>query len=193
MSKVFNERHLRLEFAGGWMVEKYDDHVDYRDKIGRLQDTKAVDFVGVYQQEGFMIEVKDFRGHRIENKDRFGGPLEDEVAMKVRDTVAGIVGAIRTSANAAQWRPFFRCLSNANSCLRVILWLEDDAMRSDDAARARALVLTQSLKSRLRWLTTHVLAVSMRTHRNVPPDLRVTSLSGAAGNPRMAHNQRPPS
>ena len=63
MPKTFEEAKLRFVFDDSWSVIKYDDHRDYRERISRLDGTKAVDFVAVYANEMlYLIEVKDFEG-----------------------------------------------------------------------------------------------------------------------------------
>jgi hypothetical protein len=60
LSPVFTEEKLRFDFDDeSWHVVKYDEEPIYRKKIGKLDDTKAVDFVGVCDGEGcFFIEVR---------------------------------------------------------------------------------------------------------------------------------------
>ncbi len=82
--KTIVEGHLRFQFDDSWFAIKYDDHRDYRERIERLDGTKAVDFVAVYMNaQLFLIEVKDFRGFRIENRERVtDGQLALEVGQK---------------------------------------------------------------------------------------------------------------
>lgn len=51
---------------------------------------KAVDFVGVANNELWLVEAKDFA---IEPRDPEKAPLHEEFAYKVRDTLAGLVAA----------------------------------------------------------------------------------------------------
>jgi len=61
------EGDLAFDFGDRWRVFKLDEHRDYRERVGKLEGTKAVDFLGVLdERELYLIEVKDFRGHRIE-------------------------------------------------------------------------------------------------------------------------------
>ena len=65
------EGFLAFEFDNHWRIFKLDEHRDYRERIGKLEGTKAVDFLGILdERELYLIEVKDFREYRIENKDR---------------------------------------------------------------------------------------------------------------------------
>ena len=102
--KTFDEEHLRFRFDDSWFVIKYDEHRDYRERIERLDETKAVDFVAVQADSRlYLIEVKDFRGHRIENQERLReSELGIEVGQKVRDTIAGIVAAYHRG-NEEDW------------------------------------------------------------------------------------------
>lgn len=181
--RTFEEQHLRFTFDDQWTVVKYDDHADYRDRIGRLERTRAVDFVGFCAQEDealYWIEVKDFRGYRIQNKRRMSdGELATEVAEKVRDSVAGVLGAYRTAGEWRPWQPFVRGLWRRGCPIRVILWLEEDPMPGPQARRRNAAqVRARLLKDRLRWLTTKVLVISQATD-GCPDGLTVADLPGA--------------
>jgi hypothetical protein len=141
----FEEEYLAFEFGDRWRVFKLDEHQDYRERIGKLDETKAVDFLGILDDnELYFIEVKDFRGHRIENKDRLLKgtlpechylegkcqlhkgklPLSVELAQKVRDSVACIIGGYRNSSQPEHWAPYAKLLHDKKTKIRVILWLE---------------------------------------------------------------------
>ena len=61
------EGFLDFNFGVRWGVFKLDEHHDYRKRMEKVNETKAVDFVGILdEQELYLIEVKDFRQHRIE-------------------------------------------------------------------------------------------------------------------------------
>ena len=108
---IDEKRFLRFRFHDTWVAIKYDDHGDYNERIERLPETKAVDFVAVLDQRSlYFIEAKDFRGHRIENRDRVhDGELAIEVAQKVRDTIAGIVAA-HHRGSTEEWSSIHRVL-----------------------------------------------------------------------------------
>jgi hypothetical protein len=139
------EGDLVFEFGEKWQVFKLDEHRDYRERIAKIDETKAVDFVGIFNHEIlYLIEVKDFRGHRIENIDRlFKAKLPScqlvngecqldkgnlwlpiELAQKVRDSIACIIGNSHTSSEAQTWQPYAKLICNQK--IKVILWLEQD-------------------------------------------------------------------
>ncbi len=184
---VIVEGALRFEFGPSWQqVEKYDEHRLYREGIRRLEEefecekcsktggvgTKAVDIVGRHGGQLYLIEVKDFRKYRIESKGRLKtGELATEVALKVRDTLAGLVGAIHNGAihrDATNWKalvePIFK------STPKVVLWLEQDLPA--ETLRPRGMPLADQLKGRLDWLKPYV--VIARQSSPVLPDLDVT-------------------
>lgn len=179
MPYTIDEGFLRFRFDDRWIVIKYDDHRDYREKIGRLADTKAIDFATVLDSSNlFFIEVKDFRGYRIQNRQRVrDGDLAIEVAQKVRDTIAGIVAA-HHRGNTEEWNQFINCLTNLRHPARVVLWLEDDLPPGPKGRRPnQASVLIDRLKQHLRWLTPRVMVVGS-TVGAAPEGLTVFSLPG---------------
>jgi hypothetical protein len=174
------ERFLRFRFDDTWAVIKYDDHSDYVERIQHLPETKGVDFVAVLDERFlYFIEVKDFRGHRIENRARVkDGDLAIEVAQKVRDTIAGIVAA-HHRGSTEEWSRFIECLTNSVNPVRVLLWLEDDLPSGPRGRRHnQASVMTDRLKQHLSWLTPRVFVVGL-TVGAAPNGLTVTNLPGA--------------
>ena len=167
MSRIIVEGELELEIGDEWDVAlKWDDCSAYRRGIQTLDSCKAVDVLVFSRARGelMMIELKDFRSHRIENKDRIrDGALFVEVGHKVRDTIAGVCGAARKGDDAELLE--ISALLGARTPLTVVLWLEEDAHRFRGPSlrsRVDSDAMTRSLKSRLRWLTPYVLVCSRR-------------------------------
>ncbi|MEX1366945.1 MAG: hypothetical protein AB1Z98_27710 [Nannocystaceae bacterium] len=171
MPKTVVEQQLELEFGDEWdVVLKWDDTTPYRKGIHKLQGSKAVDIVAYSRsrQTLLMVELKDLRGSRIENKPRIAdGALFDEVGLKVRDTVAGIRGAARTQAHADVSAIAAQIASQTQ--LTVVLWLEEDhdAVVSPKVEggrrKSRSSMMTQQLKTRVRWLTCRALVGGRRS------------------------------
>jgi hypothetical protein len=186
-----DESRLRFEFTPDWSVERYDGdeitgatgksnaHSFYRNQVSRLPLTKAVDFVALFQLEnGYLIEVKDFRGYRIQNKKRLTGhELALEVAHKVRDTVAGLVGAWRNESNNTTLTASGQLLFHKTKSLRVVLWLEDDVAVDPSTWREELNTLTTRIQGYLRWLTPRVIVLSGSTYSNKPPGINVSTIS----------------
>jgi hypothetical protein len=176
VTTVLIEEQLRFEFGQSWQVEKYDEHSAYRDGIEHLKEripcrqclnprdvgTKAVDFVGRKNGELYLIEVKDFRGHEVENRRRVRGDLAIEVALKVRDTLAALVGALHRRAEPTL-RPFAESAFQMPPLApKVILWLEQDVVRLEQRGDPTLELRTELLRS-LRWLNPHVWVASQET------------------------------
>jgi len=169
------EGRLRFEFDAQWQAAvKWDDSLAYRKGIGLLPDTKAVDILCRSKGRCVLIEVKDFRGHRIENKPRVAsGELQQEVALKVRDTLAGILGASRLNADGGYWQPYAKALVS-NDDVYVVLWLEEDFAppvgpgTQEQRWKTRLSTVLNVLKQRLHWLTPNVLVTSVREVGRLP-------------------------
>jgi len=90
------EGRLRFDFSDKWHVIKYDATSFYKKLAHDLPETKGVDIVAFSGDELVLIEVKDVRNYRIENKKRIEShKLVLEAAQKFRDSLAGIVAANR--------------------------------------------------------------------------------------------------
>jgi hypothetical protein len=109
-----------------------------------------------FRQETWLIEVKDYRTYpRAKVID-----LADEIAAKVRDTLAGLVAA-RCNANEAKERDLARQLLGAKR-IRVVLHLEQKGIKS--RLYPRGIIepdkLTQKLRSKLKALDPHPMISS---------------------------------
>ncbi len=185
----------RFEFGARWSAAfKYDDSDFYRQGPERLkgvldersgietksipQATLAVDLVGLHSVEGLLLlEAKDFRGHRIENKHRMSGQVSLEVALKVRDTLVGLLGA---ASKAVSEFPSGTLVSavRPDKPVTVVLWLEDDTLSDEQKAKATLNQLNSVLKEKLAWLNVRTLVQSSRAPQKLR-DLVVTNLPGA--------------
>lgn len=174
MSIEIREQNLLFTFEDSWQVVKLDGHRAYRNGLGKLAESKAVDFLGIHQNQLYFIEAKDFRGHRIENQQRLhSGQLSTEIGQKVRDSVACIVAAHRQSGNS-EWQPYLKILRDQRKLVKVVVWLEYD-LPANPYTRKKdtASIATKVFKKKLRWLTTTVLVANMAD--NPLPDLDVTN------------------
>ena len=190
MSARIDEGKLRFEFESQWRVARYDGdegaapaHAFYQKQVSRLPGTKAVDCVGLlFGEGGYLMEVKDFRGYRIQNKKRLGsGELAIEVAQKVRDTIAGLVGAVRNETNPSILTDAGLLLFKKAETVRIVLWLEDDAAVNPKAWAEELNTLTTRIQTYLRWLTSRVLVLSISTYAQKPPGIKVTNVPRRPG------------
>lgn len=172
---VIDEKSLRFTFGKRWQVVKLDDSTIYRFGT-QLIDGKAVDFVGILDhREIYFIEVKDFRGHRIENKSRLlTGDLLIEVAHKVRDSVACIVATARTH-NEDFWNELNELFRDSEKPIKVILWFEGDrSPHVNQRIRVKAAMRKDTLNAKLKWLKCRAMITGIQNHSI--EDLRVSNL-----------------
>lgn len=179
------EGDLLLEFdPARWSVLKWDDHALYLEGVARLngqltdpgtgvavpEGSKAVDILALDEHALHFIEVKDFRGHGPQNAFRQETELPLEVGLKVRDTLAGMLGAHRTHRQWPAVEPFVQALHERRFPVRVIAWiLEDSPLGKKDRRKQSAVgsVRLGQLRSRLSWLTEQVW-VDDPFHPSVP-------------------------
>lgn len=185
----------RFEFGDSWIVAfKYDDSQFYRGGPERLkgeleersnneskivpQATRAVDVVGLHEKDGLLLlEAKDFRGHRIENKNRMRGQVILEVALKTRDTVAGLLGAARKAVTEFPAADLADAMQ-AGRAVTVVLWIEDDTFQEAQKTKAQLIQLNGVLKEKLAWMNVRTLVQSSCAPSKLR-DLNVTNLPGA--------------
>lgn len=145
MSTTIAEGALTFTFAADAEASKYDDWSFYRNQFqqGCFTDNKAVDLLCELNRSAWLIEVKDYRAHaRTKAVD-----LADEVAIRVRDTLAGLVAA-SVGANDPVERAFARRMVRAQR-MRVVCHIEQPAK----ASRLRPRVIEpDKLKLKLRTL-----------------------------------------
>lgn len=93
------EGRLSFAFDNVDFATKYDDWAHYRNQYNSAcGSSKAVDFLVSKDGDIWLIEVKDFRQHRRSK----AIDLADEIALKVRDTMAGLVSARFLAADAGE-------------------------------------------------------------------------------------------
>lgn len=154
-----------FETDDGSLVSKYDDWIFYRHHFCKLANgVKAVDFVYVDQTQRctWLIEVKDYRHPQTEQIKP--SELADAVALKVRDTLAGLVAA-KCNANKDEERDL-SCAALTMNKFNVVLhmeqikrvWSIDPAdlqlklKQKLKAVDAHSKVVSKdSLKSNMRW------------------------------------------
>lgn len=125
MTISLTEGQLTFVFPADAIATQYDEWSFYRNQFNCcFGGTKAVDFVYIDAKALWLIEVKDYRGHaRTKIQD-----LGEEIAHKVRDTMAGLLAA-RSNANDADEKRVAR-KAIAKHLIRVVLHLEQPVKRS---------------------------------------------------------------
>lgn len=127
---ILTEGALTFNFPENAMSSKYDEWSHYRNHFQRTCDSKAVDIVFANDGNAWLIEVKDYRRHaRTKPTD-----LGQEIATKVRDTLAGLVSAKLNATDSDEKRMAGQLLLARR--LHVVLHLEQPNKHSKLFPRA---------------------------------------------------------
>ena len=170
---------LILHLENGVALHKYDDWPVYRDGIQKLRETKGLDIVGIHENQVFLGEVKNFRGHRVENKKKLQhGTLYVQTAQKLRDTLAGLVAISRGgSQSAAISRSIVDgMLSRKRHRVVVFLYVDEDdsSSRTEFQRRRRQQNLDvhlKKLKNQTSWFPASKVVLD---RNNIPVGLPIT-------------------
>jgi hypothetical protein len=116
-----------------------------------------------------------------------GDTLYLQVARKVKDSVACLVGAARTQQEPL-WRTCAGRILARDDCLRVVFWLEFDlghrrryrhpTQREADM-KAEASTREKQLKQALSWLTKHVAVANQHVDPSTLPGTTVRDIARA--------------
>lgn len=181
--KVLDEGVQKFSFPDEWNVTKFDEWSFYRKQFALLADaslscsaceaevrcakcnsrrvagTKGVDFLAVESKSVcWHIEVKDYR-QTLESSFLF---LADEVAMKVRDTLACIVVA-RVNSNDTNERDL---ANKAVECTnhKIVLHLEQPTTNSTmNSRRSRLADVQQRLRQFVKPIDRRARVVDQST------------------------------
>ena len=146
-----DEGQLRFFFPDNTLASKYDDWSFYRNQFSKAFDgIKAMDFIHVDNGHTWLIEVKDYRVNRRTKPIDIG----DEIAFKVRDTLAGLVAAKFNATDPQEQTIAEKALSKNR--LRIILHLEQPKKQSKLFPKAiDPSKVKQKLKQRLKSIDPH--------------------------------------
>lgn len=164
---ALTEGQLTFTFPPQAMAEKYDDWSFYRKQFNSaFGGTKAVDLIYIADSTTWLIEVKDYRvNRRIKAID-----LCEEVAIKVRDTLSGLVAA-QCNANDTNEKAFAKQALRARS-IRVVLHLEQPLYSSRLFPRVIAPAdAVLKLKQQLHSVDAHPKVVDQHS---LQPDMNWT-------------------
>lgn len=156
----FTESRLKFIFEDTWEVLQFDKTGEYRDAATILDNTKGVDFVAHFENGLYLFEIKNFRGYgqTPANRLKLGNSMEvllTEVAQKVKDTIALLVGFGRNDSTAhALWLKSLEHLCSQKPVI-ITAWVEEDSPASVRRKRKKAelAVKTEKLKKKLAWLS----------------------------------------
>ncbi len=148
---ILSEGRLLFSFDPSYHAEKYDEWSFYRKQFqSTCGGAKAVDIICLSDNTCWLIEVKDYRQYKRTKPQCLG----DEIAVKIRDTLSGLVAAKMNAKNDSE-RNFSKKSLNCH-IMKVVLHLGQPQKKSklrpcaiDPAA------VKQSLKRLLSAIDTH--------------------------------------
>lgn len=154
---LLTEGRLRFGFPNWWIAIKYDATDFYtRHLASNSFDLKGVDIVAFTAREQshlLLLEVKDFRGYGVENRQRqTSGELLTEVLQKFAHTVSGLFMA--GHAAAPSLLAIAERLFPYPQKIELVLFMEDDVPPNEsriaqDNRRKRRTDLELKLKAKL--------------------------------------------
>jgi len=148
---VLSEGNLTFIFKEPSQAIQYDNWSFFRNQFqSTCGSAKAVDMICIANNITWLIEIKDYRQHRRTKPMELG----NEIAIKVRDTLAGLVAA-KFNANDPQEKCFAK---NAlgSQVIKVVLHLEQPENQSRLFPKPINLAsVKQKLKKQLKAIDTH--------------------------------------
>lgn len=153
---IIQEGTLQFTFNAPAEACKYDGWSFYRSQFqdGCYSRNKAVDLLCYSGTDAWLIEVKDYRLHARTKAVN----LADEIANKVRDSLAGLVAA-QMRASSADERQFARRMLRTTN-IRVVCHVEQPAKTS--RLRPQAIEpdkLKGQLRQRLKAIDPHPMVM----------------------------------
>ncbi|MCY1066688.1 hypothetical protein OV090_18070 [Nannocystis sp. RBIL2] len=188
-ARTFREEDLDFTFDATWTIARqWDTESVFLTLRDWVPGSHGVDFVGVRAGKPnlFFIEVKDYRtsedrGSTRDKVENSGERLAELVGAKVRDTVAGLIGAAR-AARDPDWKQARLALSVEKGNVWVVLWIEHAGLAGPVKVRRQREsigtgVLQESIRRRTRWL--HARALVCSRDGECLPGLTVKSIAQA--------------
>lgn len=157
------ESRSKFEFSDDWkFVIKYDDSADHKKIKDAVQNTKAVDFIGILGEDRLvLIEVKNYRGSDQKFRADIGSQIYlQDILQKFRDSITGIViGAMDSTNNQAFFKDCLDILLDKTKYIEAMLWLEPSSIsaKMDKKMEAKTQKFRTSFKKGMRkWLSCKV-------------------------------------
>ena len=156
------EGNLTFGFPEGAIVAKYDTCSFYRNQFNSaFGGTKAIDLIYVENNQTWLIEVKDYRRHNRTKTIDIG----DELALKVRDTLAGLAAASFNANDQNEKRIAKQALRTRS--IKIVLHIEQPSKHSKLFRQAiDPSKLEMKLKQALRAVDAHPIVVDMNSLTN---------------------------
>ena len=159
------EGDLTFTFSDQCKAGKYDDWSFYRNQFQSVAGgSKAVDVLCVSGDAAWLIEIKDYRRHRRTKLI----DIDDELASKVRDTLAGLAAA-SANANCREERALARRALQRRRW-RVALHLEQPNTKSRLWRQPSSVAnVLSKVRKKLKAVDAHPVILDRETMRRDVP------------------------
>ena len=128
MQRRFVESGMEIEFPVDWEILNYDAVAERWRPTPQKLFPCAVDFILLKPGKKIcLLELKGFAGFGPSNRHKLSdGSLEESISLKVRDSIAGVIGFARTGDVSASFAPFAKALGDCALRMEITLWIEVD-------------------------------------------------------------------
>jgi hypothetical protein len=160
MPQVITEGQLQFTFPDNTVATQYDEWGFYRQRFNSaFGGTKAVDILHVdAEKTAWLIEIKDYRTDRRTKPSDLG----EEIALKVRDTLVGLVAARFQSSDRGEQQAAKKVLQAKQ--LNIVLHLEQCRKPSRLFPQVvNPADLQLRLRTLLKTIDAHPVVVDQRT------------------------------
>ncbi len=166
MMTTIVEGDLTFSFPESCRASKYDDWSFYRNQFQPVANgCKAIDILCVEGDISWLIEVKDYRRHPRTKTI----VIADELAIKIRDTLAGLASAAKVANDEDERLRAQQSLANRRRW-RVVLHLEQPATPSIlwPIVIDRAKLLLKLRTKKLKAIDAHPIICDRARLHNIP-------------------------
>jgi hypothetical protein len=158
-----SEGKLTILFSNAnWKVQKYDDCDTFTKCIGKTENLKAVDIVGIHNEETvYFFEMKDYNGTEGTNLTKWDyniNNLTKSLSQKVKDTILGVFSTQRNESVTDVYWDLIVSNFNTNKELRIIFWIDGNLVKYSSSFRLSQV--SMNLKRKLRCLNAKILVTN---------------------------------
>jgi hypothetical protein len=149
---------LTFSFPDNWLVTKYDDWPFYRNRFkDSCGGNKAIDLLAFDPGERtlWLVEAKDYRLYPRAKEIA----LWEEIGLKLRDTLAGLVAA-RFNAALPESEAAYKAV-RANRMRFVLHWEQPQKVSASHDPLKNLADLRQKLRQTIKPIDPHPLVVDM--------------------------------
>lgn len=169
MAKIIQGK-LTITFNDyNWVVKKYDNCNAFKNCIGKTQNMKAVDIVGVHNNKiVYLFEMKDYNASEEIKLNKWGNKVDNltlDLSQKVKDTIIGILATKRNEDFRDEHLDLIVSKFNDNSEFKIIFWIDGNLFNYD--SNFHLSIILANLKRKLSFLNSKVIVTNSQNAKIV--------------------------